>query len=171
MKHKGDVEKSLHQITQTSTHLIKIKQQLIKLIDESQREEEKLFLSKKNLEFLIQQQHQHFTSTGVSSASGAGTGAGGHSEGHGKESPTPSSSLLYDRLFSVFEIPISPEQEIEKQVSRVDKLEKEKEKKRKEMEEKKTQLLFALEEKDRVWTAVCLSQQDFCSSRWLPPRL
>ena len=154
MQHKGDIEKNLQHISHTSTHLVKMKQHFIKLIDESLREEEKLMLSKKNLEYLIQQQHQNLTSTPAAATGNSGE-TSSSSEKIGKESP---SSLLYGRIFSVFDIPISPEQEIEKQVSRVDKLEKEKEKKRKEMEEKKTQLLFSLEEKDRIWGAVC----NFC---------
>jgi uncharacterized protein with gpF-like domain len=181
MKHRGDIEKSLQQITHTSTQLVKMKQHLIKLIDESQREEEKLLLSKKNLEFLIQQQHENLTAgvtSTVASTSGIGSAVGEITSGSSSSSPSergvlrhgqgkehPSASLLYDRLFSVFDIPVSPEQEIEKQVSRVDKLEKEKEKKRKEMEDKKTQLLFALEERDRIWSAVCfpLSALGLCS--------
>lgn len=64
------------------------------------------------------------------------------------------SSLLYGRLLSVFDIQSSPEQEIERSSYRIEKLEKEMEKKHKEMEEKKYLLLSALEERDRVWITV-----------------
>lgn len=138
-KQKSDIEKNLLQINQASAQLVKLKQQYIKLLDESQREGDTLVLLKKNLEHIIQQQSEKDISL-----------SGDHMR-H-KES-----SLLYDRFLSVFDIPSTPEQEIERQVMRLDKLEKEKEKKRKEMEAKKTQLLFALEEKDRLWAAVSFS--------------
>jgi hypothetical protein len=138
----------MQHIHHSSTQLLKMKQQLIKLLDEIQRESERLSLLKKNFEHQINEQHSQNLqgqSTGTTSG-GSGTGTG---------TPAASPSVLYDRFLSaMFDVSTSPDQEIEKQILKINKLEKEKEKKSQEMEEKKIQLLFALEEKDRIWAAV-----------------
>jgi hypothetical protein len=142
-----------------------MKQQFIKLVNEIEKENEKLNFLKKNFEFQIHEKHEMLFHpatavsqspvTGKTTATVTPATATATAVTTIPSSPTPSTSMLYDRFLSaVFDLPTTPDQEIEKQMIRIHKLEKEKEKKSKEMEEKKTQLLFALEEKDRVWAAV-----------------
>lgn len=129
-KNRQEINKVVDQINTHSAQLVKYKHNFIKLLDETQKEEEKLTLAKKNLEFL----HLQNQDTG------------------GSNTADQNSSQLYSRFLSVFES--SPEHEIERSLMKIDKLEKEIEKKRVEMEAKKRQLLHSLEEKDRVLSTV-----------------
>lgn len=122
IKQRAELNKTINHINNQSAQLIKSKQQYIKLLDESQKESEKLSLSKKNLEFM---RNQNESDINLST-----------NQNHTTPEKDTTSQLIYDRFLSVFDIQTSPEQEIERSTHRIERLEKEMEKKHTEMEEK-----------------------------------